>query len=627
MASLGLRDATAFPFIEPPSKTSIENAIYFLKQQNALTEEGDLTSVGKMLARLPVDVVIGKMLIMGTLFDMIEPVLIIAAALSVQSPLTRRIGSEYDTDVEYRRRQFESEHGDPFTLLHAYDEWIDVKSDKHANSRKWCRRRRFEEQRFYEISKLKRQFEDLLRDHGLMKEDKQRQLSRHHRSEEDEKEKERLLKLKRQHQQAPRKQKLLKLDHDEDQNDSDEEEEGIDIHDIQFKLTHNLNKLQQSSSRHRKLTLRDTILLKLIICSGLYPQVAIPDESNPWRKDSEQIFHSKQKQFLGLHPTSVYSLRPQLLSQKYDQESEDDTPRKVVEGQFVESKEILAYVSLLETNKAYIMNAMRIPALQTLLLLSRNLDTNSDCTRIICDDWLEMSFDDGLEAQDLLSKVVQLRSAWGSLLEMRLAVLGENKGSADLRNVSRKSRNLQETLAQKLAEFVDGRITYRLRRVHSSESKYMYTTSLEKEDETGEETKSTENPVLPEYFSESQTEPHPTKGGTPVNDYLTFGCVRDALTVAVASGQAEYLREHYHCPKCGVHLICTVVERLEHDRKCGLGQDGDVAEKKVQEKGNEDVPSTSSKMEQFRKPYFCLECDKEYRFTTTETLKHKLSHR
>ena len=62
-----------------------------------------------MLAQLPVDIVVGKMLIMGTLFhvrekdiiqemffllfvccfQVIEPVLTMAAALSVQSPFSR----------------------------------------------------------------------------------------------------------------------------------------------------------------------------------------------------------------------------------------------------------------------------------------------------------------------------------------------------------------------------------------------------------------------------------------------------------------------------------------------------------------------------------------------------------
>ena len=41
----------------------------FLKEQGALTSEEQLTMIGRMLSQLPVDVVMGKMLIMGTIFN------------------------------------------------------------------------------------------------------------------------------------------------------------------------------------------------------------------------------------------------------------------------------------------------------------------------------------------------------------------------------------------------------------------------------------------------------------------------------------------------------------------------------------------------------------------------------
>ena len=63
----------------------------------------------------------------------------------------------------------ESDHGDPITLLNAYKEWLEI---KHTNSgevrsgsstsKKWCKRRGLEEQRFYEMTKLRTQFKDLL---------------------------------------------------------------------------------------------------------------------------------------------------------------------------------------------------------------------------------------------------------------------------------------------------------------------------------------------------------------------------------------------------------------------------------------------------------------------------------
>lgn len=59
-----------------------------IKFQGALNDDESLTPIGKTLSNLPVDVSLGKMLIMGTLFEQVEAVLSLAAALSVQSPFT-----------------------------------------------------------------------------------------------------------------------------------------------------------------------------------------------------------------------------------------------------------------------------------------------------------------------------------------------------------------------------------------------------------------------------------------------------------------------------------------------------------------------------------------------------------
>lgn len=73
--------------------------------QGALTVSEKLTSMGKMLARLPVDIPLGKMLIMGSLFHQIQPVLSLAAALSVQTPFTNRAYRDPECEVEYSYRK------------------------------------------------------------------------------------------------------------------------------------------------------------------------------------------------------------------------------------------------------------------------------------------------------------------------------------------------------------------------------------------------------------------------------------------------------------------------------------------------------------------------------------------
>lgn len=58
---------------------------------------------------------------------------------------------------------------------------------------------------------------------------------------------------------------------------------------VKFKLRHNLSELQEAVSVSQDLSSRQQALLKLLLCRGLYPQLALPDEHNTTRKDSDQV--------------------------------------------------------------------------------------------------------------------------------------------------------------------------------------------------------------------------------------------------------------------------------------------------------------------------------------------------
>lgn len=67
--------------------------------QDALTLDEKLTPLGQTLSRLPVDISIGKMLLMGCVFQQLQPVLTLAAALSVQTPFTNRAFRDPECEV------------------------------------------------------------------------------------------------------------------------------------------------------------------------------------------------------------------------------------------------------------------------------------------------------------------------------------------------------------------------------------------------------------------------------------------------------------------------------------------------------------------------------------------------
>ncbi len=74
----------------------------------------------------------------------------------------------------------------------------------------------------------------------------------------------------------------------------------------------------------------------------------------------------------------------------------------------------------METNKPYIMNVMRTPAMQTLFLYASTLETNNDFTRILCDQWLEITFENSEAAQSIISSLLLLRNARDLLLQLTL---------------------------------------------------------------------------------------------------------------------------------------------------------------------------------------------------------------
>lgn len=144
------------------------------------------------------------------------------------------------------RKDLESDHGDPITTLNAYKEWLELKrgqfNRKHENPKQWCRRRGLEEQRFYEITKLRNQFQDLLRDCDLMKMNEQELNASERIIRKGELRQ--LKDLKRAHRyEAPRKRKLKKMDVYNADDGEDADDGKVDIRDVDFRLSHDASKI------------------------------------------------------------------------------------------------------------------------------------------------------------------------------------------------------------------------------------------------------------------------------------------------------------------------------------------------------------------------------------------------
>uniref|UniRef100_A0A3B4X292 DEAH (Asp-Glu-Ala-His) box polypeptide 34 n=1 Tax=Seriola lalandi dorsalis TaxID=1841481 RepID=A0A3B4X292_SERLL len=610
MKSMCLGDPLSFVFIDPPPAASIQTAVTYLKEQGALDSLGELTSIGKLLSQLPVDVVIGKMLVLGSLFNLVEPVLTVAAALSVQSPFLR--SSQHNPDCATARQPLHSNQGDPFTLLSTFNAWVEVKGERGGGSRKWCRRRGLEEQRLYEMVNLRRQFKALLKSHGLL-ESEHSAPSGGDRGQRRERltERRKLHQLKREHeQQEGSRRKVLRLDEGQDgdlSSGSDTEEttrrkkdkegsgQNVDLQEVKFKLRHNMSELQEAVTISQDLSSRQQALLKLLLCRGLYPQLALPDEHNSTRKDSEQVFHTKNKQGVVIHPTSVFASDPEVLHVP-----EDDWPDRKDSSRH----QLLAFVTLLETNKPYLSNCVRVPALQALLLVANSVDSNADCTRLVVDSWLELELREPEEALKVLSTALTLRAEWERLL---LAQLGQSTvGGPAVQGVSRR---VMEKLSEGLVRFLlYTEVSYSLRRLTAFQTQNLYI-GPQSESELSDSKASGLNPLFPGV----EAKPHPIKGGLRVSSSFTYNCLADSKDL-----YSECLRTFWSCPNCDLYMPLTPLERMQHEASCRPAGE--------QQQAEEDEKPGSSSVSSLTRVYHCDVCNEDLTLTPTEILKHKRQH-
>ncbi|KAM6223638.1 putative ATP-dependent RNA helicase DHX34 [Rhynchocyon petersi] len=611
MKSLNVGDPRNFPFIEPPPIASLETAILYLRDQGALDSAEALTPIGSLLAQLPVDVVIGKMLILGSMFRLAEPVLTIAAALSVQSPFTR--SAQSSPECAAARRPLESDQGDPFTLFNVFNAWVQVKSERSRNSRKWCRHRGIEEHRLYEMANLRRQFKDLLEDHGLLAGAQAPKPGDSYSRLQQRRERQALYQLKRQHEEGGgRRRKVLRLQEEQDGASSDEDRgtaatqatsDSVDIQDVKFKLRHNLEQLQAAASSAQDLTRDKMVLLKLVLARGLYPQLAVPDPFNSGRKDSDQIFHTQTKQGTVLHPTCVFSSSPEVLHTQESESRASDGSRGD-KDKMSSKHQLLTFVSLLETNKPYLVNCVRVPALQSLLLFSRSLDTNGDCSRLVADGWLELQLTDSASAVRLLAAALRLRALWESALDQQLTHCTRKRLEEEDESPTVDHKEVA-ALSRDLLQFTASKVPHSLRRLTGLEVQNLY---------VGPQT-ITGAPNLPGLFGSATLSPHPIKGGYIVTDFLTYNCLSSDTDL-----YSDCLRTFWTCPHCGLHMPFTPLERIAHENACSDAPQGSPP-------GAEEVTSEPpQKTSALQRPYHCETCGKDFLFTPTEVLRHRKQH-
>ncbi|KAI0354638.1 P-loop containing nucleoside triphosphate hydrolase protein [Trametes cingulata] len=124
--------------IDPPDISAVDKALEVLEELAATGPDGELTALGRHMAMLPMDLRLGKMLILGTVFRCLDPILTVAACLSSKplfvSPMDKR------EEANQARARFATGNSDLLTDANAYDECIALRSKgaSHSAIRAFC---------------------------------------------------------------------------------------------------------------------------------------------------------------------------------------------------------------------------------------------------------------------------------------------------------------------------------------------------------------------------------------------------------------------------------------------------------------------------------------------------------
>ncbi|RZB54460.1 DExH-box ATP-dependent RNA helicase DExH7, chloroplastic isoform B [Glycine soja] len=180
LLSLGYIKPFLSEALEPPKVEAMDSAISLLYEVGALEGDEELTPLGHHLAKLPVDVLIGKMMLYGAMFGCLSPILSVAAFLSYKSPFVypkderqnveraklTLLNDKLDGPGNTNDIDRQSDH---LLMMTAYKRWERILTEKGAKAaQKFCNSFFLSCSVMFMIREMRVQFGTLLADIGLI---------------------------------------------------------------------------------------------------------------------------------------------------------------------------------------------------------------------------------------------------------------------------------------------------------------------------------------------------------------------------------------------------------------------------------------------------------------------------
>ncbi|MCJ1472591.1 hypothetical protein MMC13_001240 [Lambiella insularis] len=148
--------------IEAPSPSAVNTAVLGLQTLNALTDEENITALGRLLASLPVHPALGKMIVLGVIFRCLDPMLLLGAAAEERQLFNNPLGLR--REAQAAKESFG--HGsasDHIAFLNAFREMRQMReSESQQTFWDFSNRKFLHQGAFKSIDSTARQIEEVL---------------------------------------------------------------------------------------------------------------------------------------------------------------------------------------------------------------------------------------------------------------------------------------------------------------------------------------------------------------------------------------------------------------------------------------------------------------------------------
>lgn len=169
----GQDDVSAFlrKALDPPEVAAIDEALGTLTRLGALVADQDpriamLTPLGQNLTMLPLDLRLGKMLVLASIFDCLDPVLTLVSCLSTRSIFTSP--PDQRAEAAAARARFSVGKSDLLTDVHAIESALKMRSEGgHRAVREFCEENYINYAGLREVLSLRTDYVSALRSAGF----------------------------------------------------------------------------------------------------------------------------------------------------------------------------------------------------------------------------------------------------------------------------------------------------------------------------------------------------------------------------------------------------------------------------------------------------------------------------